>query len=81
MKSYIEVLLLQTFITSESYKNSQKNLNNLSDDTLSLITTESNEALLLLDFNVNCLKANENPEFKSILSLYGFTQLARSPTR
>ena len=44
-------------------------------------TTLSKEVILMGDCNVNFLKARENIEFKSLLSLYGFEQLIKSATR
>ena len=55
-----------------------KTFNNDFDDVLRPLTKE---VILLGDCNANYAKSNDNREFKSILTLNGFKQLIKKPTR
>ena len=57
------------------------NFNEHLNEMLEKATEGSIETILLGDVNVNYLVRNDNKEFKSILSLYGFEQMVQKPTR
>ena len=61
---------------SSSYLSKTFNIN--FNDTLQTVTKET---IIMGDCNANFTKDNDNREFKSILSLNGFKQLIRQPTR
>ena len=48
---------------------------------LSDVLKENKEAIMLGDFNVNYKNLHENTEFKTTLTLNGFKQLIKKPTR
>ena len=64
---------------SSKYLN--KNFNKHLNEMLEKVVESSKEIILLGDINANYLVLDDSKEFKSILSLFGFAQMVKKPTR
>lgn len=62
-------------------KHLNKNFNTCLNDMLSLASEMSKEIILLGDVNVNYLVPDDGREFKSIMNLFGFSQIINKQTR
>ena len=93
-KDYIESIWIEVFIKNfkrflvaayyrppEGSAYLPKNFNDNFNDMLRDSIKESKEIIILVDFNVNYLKANEHKDFKVLFRLYGFSQMIRKATR
>ena len=73
------LLLCAIYRPPDTSKYHHKNFDKTFNDML-LLTNEL-EAIIMGDINVNFLKTNDHPAIKSVLSLNGFKQLLKAPTR
>lgn len=74
-------LITTLYKPPQSSKYLQNNFTELFNESLTLLSNESKETILLGDLNVDFLKPNDNKEIKLSLKENGFTQIIKEATR